>query len=141
MTQVQHIAQRLAAYLLEGDEVDYYAKVFADRLILRVYNVPSLTSYMRGVAILDSKQDGVPENSFKFQLKFKRLPPEIIPQVKQLIAVPKVRVVEFDEDHASYTGFEFTLTREDLDFSQTPTASRDGSLPIPVQGETPQLSG
>ena len=110
----------LAAYLIEGDGTheNYYAKVYADRLLMRVFNAPSLMAYLRNIAILDSREEGIQEGEYVFQLKFTKLPDETISQVKELIGLKDIRVVEFEESHTSCTGFEFSLTEEDLDFSK-----------------------
>jgi hypothetical protein len=143
---VKHVAQLVAAYLIEGDDVDYFAKTFADRLVLRVFNAPALMTYLRNMAVLDSRQEGVSEGEYKFQLKFTRLPSEILPQVKQIIGVPNIRVVEFEEDHVSCTGFEFTLKREDLDFSQKKQDAQKfgpgkSATVFPAQGIQPPVVG
>jgi hypothetical protein len=145
VTAAKHVAQFVAAYLLEGDDdTDYFAKTFADRLVLRVFNAPALMVYLRNMAVLDSQQEGVPEGSFKFQLKFTKLPPEVLPQVKQIIGVPDIRVVEFEEGHVSCTGFEFTMKQEDLDFSQKAPKQAGPGRPFsvsPAQGVQPPAVG
>jgi len=148
VTAAKHVAQFVAAYLLEGDnDTDYFAKSFADRLVLRVFNAPALMVYFRNMAVLDSQhgqQEGVPEGSYKFQLKFTKLPPEVLPQVKQIIGVPDIRVVEFEEGYVSCTGFEFTVKQEDLDFSQrAPKQAGPGrSFSVsPAQGVQPPAVG
>ncbi len=145
MTEAKHVARLVASYLLEGDDdVDYYAKTFADRLLLRVFNAPSLMVYLRNVAVLDSQQEGVEEGYYKFQLKFTKLPLEVLPQVKQLIGVPDIRVFEFEEGNVSCTGFEFTLKQDELDFSKREKPQSVHGKPatvFPAQGAQPSAVG
>jgi hypothetical protein len=114
MDSVKRAVQRVVDYLLEDHE-DYAAKVFADRLVLRIFNHPSLMTYFRDAVILTAadSQD-VPSGVYKFQLKFLRLPREAIDEVKKLIGVPDVRAVEFNDGYMTFTGFEFTIKEADL---------------------------
>lgn len=110
-------AREVAKFLIEGDEEDRDAKVFADRLMLRIYSAPSLLSYLRDIAMI--KQDDEGEQGYKFQVKFSKLPEEVISQVKDLIAVPGVKAVQFDEEYKGCTGFEFYLTDKQLKASRS----------------------
>jgi hypothetical protein len=128
----------LAKFLIEGDSdsgVEYYAKTFADRLLLRVFNSPSLMSYLRNVAVLDSHDPAGESGSVKFQLKFSKLPVEVIPQVKELIGVKNIQVVEFEENHNVCTGFVFSLKEDELDIS---ASDKQSSAP-PQQASQPKV--
>jgi hypothetical protein len=134
---IESVPSYVARYLIEGDQdKNFYAKTFADRLLLRVFNSPSLMSYLRNMAVLDSQDAGVEPGSITFQLKFSKLPDEVIPQVKELIGVANIRVVEFEENHGQCTGFEFSLNEEELDFS----GGDDKPSSPPPQRAVPQVA-
>lgn len=102
-------AHQLAAYLIEADEVDPTLKTFLDRLLLRIFDTPSLMASLLDVQIIS--QDG----DFLIQLDFKKLPDEVTPQVKRIIGHPNARAVEFDKEGTPHTGLEVKITGQELE--------------------------
>jgi hypothetical protein len=61
--------------------------VFLNRLLLRIFSVPSLMTYLADVMPVKNAESDQ-EGAVDVQLDFLRLPDEIIPQLERLIAAP-----------------------------------------------------
>jgi len=110
-------ANQAAQFLIEGDDENYDAKVFADRLLLRIYSAPSLLAYLHDIAMIKESDEG--KSGVIFQIKFSKLPEETISQVKDLIGVPGIRALAFDEERKPCTGFQFFISDEQLSASKS----------------------
>jgi hypothetical protein len=89
--------------------------VFLNRLLLRIYSVPSLMTYLADVMpVKDAESDE--EGAVNIQLDFLRLPDEIIPQLERLIAAPhKLKWFKYVKDGSARTGVEVPVAPEDLE--------------------------
>jgi hypothetical protein len=81
-------------------------RTFIDRLLMRVWNSPSLIQYLDKVGYSEK------EDTLVAQLVFNKLPDEVIQDVTRLIAVPRVRVSKFRVDGKAFVGFEAFLDQE-----------------------------
>jgi hypothetical protein len=89
--------------------------VFLNRLLLRIYSVPSLMTYLADVMPVKDPESGE-EGAVNVQLDFLRLPDEIIPQLERLIAAPhKLKWFKYVKDGSARTGVEVPVAPEDLD--------------------------
>jgi len=89
--------------LLETEIDDQDVQTTFDRLMLRLFNVPSLIQYLNNAGVF--KQGDINY----IQLVFSKLPDEVIPDVGQCISLGDPKVSEFEEDGNVYTGFEIPL--------------------------------
>lgn len=89
--------------------------VFLNRLLLRIFSVPSLMTYLADVMpIRDPESDE--EGAVRIQLDFLRLPDEIIPQLERLIASPhKLKWFKYVKDGSARTGVEVPIAPDDLE--------------------------
>lgn len=101
-------AEQFAAYLVETEETDPLLKNFLDRLLLRIFDTPSLMSSLLDVNIA-SDEDG-----FKVQLDFKKIPDEIVPSLRQVVGPYNTRALAFQKDGVNHTGLEVNISREEL---------------------------
>ena len=101
-------------------------QAFSDRLLMRVYASPSLLSYLVNGGI---RKDG---SNYHVELDFKKLPDDVIHQVKSLIATPSVKVVSFKDDHGDHTGFVATITSKDLEKAQKSAKEKPNGLQTSV---------
>lgn len=89
--------------------------VFLNRLLLRIYSVPSLMTYLADVMPVKDQESGE-EGAVNVQLDFLRLPDEIIPQLERLIAAPhKLKWFKYVKDGSARTGVEVPVAPEDLE--------------------------
>lgn len=88
--------------------------VFLNRLLLRIFSVPSLMTYLADVMpVTDAESDE--EGAVNIQLDFLRLPDEIIPQLERLIAAPhKLKWFKYVKDGSARTGVEVPVAPDDL---------------------------
>jgi hypothetical protein len=100
--------------------VDKKIAVYLNRLLLRIFSVPALMSYLNDVALFPTKaQDG----ECKIQLVFHRLPEEVFPQMLRLFAAPKnPKLFRFVDQGQARTGVEMTVKPgdfggEDIDYA------------------------
>lgn len=84
--------------LLEYQATDYEA-LEVDRLLLRIFENPSLLSYLSAVG----------ENEGKTELDFIALPIDAIESVKKLIGPVEVEVFNYMVNNRPHTGFRFSL--------------------------------
>jgi hypothetical protein len=109
--------------------------VYINRLMLRLFSVPSLITYLDDVGIVRSggengmdgkngeasrnreasKNGDAGDEKVTIQLDFHRLPAEIIQQVTRLIAPPgKMKLKQYTKKDSARLGFEFDLHPKDL---------------------------
>lgn len=108
--------QRLAELLIEqgGANLNKKVSVFLNRLLLRIFSVPSLMTYLADVMPVRDQEAG--DGAVKIQLDFLRLPDEVIPQVERLIAAPgKLTWFKYIKDGSARTGVEVPVSPEDLE--------------------------
>jgi hypothetical protein len=87
--------------------------VYLNRLLLRIFSVPSLMTYLADVMPV-ADPDGE-EGAVRIQLDFLRLPDEIIPQLERLIAAPnKLKWYKYVKDGSARTGVEVPVAPDDL---------------------------
>jgi hypothetical protein len=88
--------------------------VFLNRLLLRIYSVPALMTYLADVMpVKDTESDE--EGAVNIQLDFLRLPDEIIPQLERLIAAPhKLKWFKYVKDGSARTGVEVPVAPDDM---------------------------
>jgi hypothetical protein len=93
--------------------VDKKIAVFLNRLLLRIFSVPALMSYLNDVALFP---DGQAKNGeCKIQLVFQRLPDEVYPQMLRLISAPRdPKLVKFVDKGQARTGVEMAVKPEDF---------------------------
>jgi hypothetical protein len=89
--------------------------VFLNRLLLRIFSVPSLMTYLADVMpVKDPEADE--EGAVRIQLDFLRLPDEIIPQLERLIASPQpLKWFKYVKDGSARTGVEVPVAPDDLE--------------------------
>ncbi len=92
-----------------AEDIDPLVQAFSDRLLMRVYASPSLLMYLVNSGIRKSG------NSYHIELDFKKLPDDVIHQVKSLIANKSVKIVSFKDEHGDHTGFSTEITQKDLE--------------------------
>jgi hypothetical protein len=89
--------------------------VFLNRLLLRIYSVPSLMTYLADVMPVKNPESDQ-EGAVNVQLDFLRLPDEIIPQLERLIAAPhKLKWFKYVKDGSARTGVEVPVAPEDME--------------------------
>lgn len=92
---------------LEHDALDAKAKAFVDRLLLRIMTSPALLSFLEGTQI---KKEG---SDFVIELLFRKVPPEQINVIRQLIAEEN-KAYTFETKGQTHYAFRIRLTPEDL---------------------------
>ena len=100
----------LARILVEGEPPDqteesYQAHAALDRLLLRIFSVPSLMVQLKEAQVVRESEQ------FVYQLKFAELPESVSNQLPKLVGpgFESIRVVNFQKGHNSYTGLEFKV--------------------------------
>ena len=87
--------------------------VFVNRLIMRFFSVPAALSALADVGIMPGEGDGAPVT---IQLDFQRLPPEVVPQIIELIGAPTpMKMSKYVKNGQARNGFEFTIGDKDLE--------------------------
>lgn len=97
----------------EKPTVDKKITVFLNRLLLRIFSVPALMSYLNDVAIFSDGQ--AKDGESVIQLVFQRLPDEVYPQMLRLISAPRdPKLVKFVDQGQARTGVELKVKPEDF---------------------------
>lgn len=95
--------------------------VFVNRLVLRIYNDPSLMAFLNDVVVVADPED--PESA-NVELEFYRLPDEVIPRVMKVMGTyQQPEVLEYAKNEAARTGFRLKVSKED--FGDTDSLSYD----------------
>lgn len=107
--------KQAASLLIEaGTGLNKKVSVYLTRLLLRIFENPSLMSYLTDVATVPDEEKG--EGAAKIQLSFLRLPQEIMPQLDRLFAAPKkAQMFRFVQDGVAHHGFEIKVQPEDFE--------------------------
>lgn len=100
--------EQISVRLVETN-VDPIVKTYFDRLLLRIFQTPSLMASLLDCQVLERDSDHV------IQLDFKKLPEEIVHQVKRVVGSNNVRMLEFDHEGAAHTGMEIYITAQELE--------------------------
>ncbi len=96
----------------EPPKVDKKIAVYFNRLLLRIFSVQSLMTWLKDATLFAT---GNGNGECKIQLVFHRLPDEVIPQMLRLLAPPqKAKLFKFVDKNQARTGVEIVLTPEDL---------------------------
>ena len=112
-----------ADQLKDGDapKIDKKLAVFLNRLLLRIFSVPSLQMSLRDAVLV--QDEDAKDGRCKVQLDFMRLPEEVYPQVVRLLAAPREpRLLRYAKGGSSRLGIELDIepedfTGEELDYS------------------------
>jgi hypothetical protein len=97
-----------------GDSAKEKLGAVANRIILQIFSVPSLQSFLADYAITST---GKGDGSIKVQLDFLKLPKEIIPELEKLLSVDMFknhRLVKFIKNGQARTGLEIEVTPKEL---------------------------
>jgi hypothetical protein len=95
----------------DSGRVDKKIAVFLNRLLLRIFSVPSLMSYLNDVTMFRTGDN----DRCKIQLVFNRLPDEIHPQMKRLFCAPRdPKLFRFVSGGQARTGVELEVDPEDF---------------------------
>jgi len=88
-------------YFFEATEdEDSGIKVFADRLMLRIFSYPSLLAHLKNINIVDET----------VELDFIQFPDQILPEVVRLFGpVRDVKTVKFEDKGQKHVGFKITV--------------------------------
>lgn len=99
-------------FLYEGlDDVDHQAKVFVDRLLLRMMGSPALMTFLKDVRLARDGDDYVVE------LLFNKVPEDQLNSIRQIIS-EQSDIFEFSAEGHPYYGFKIRISPRAL----TPTA-------------------
>lgn len=105
----------LARFLIEHEdeaEVPRKVSVFVNRLLMRLFSVPSLMNFL---AAADTVKDKTKPKSWNVQLDFQKLPKEVIPQLVRLIAAPRAPTFyRYIKGGAARTGIELEVSEDDF---------------------------
>ncbi len=119
---------RLAKILIEGPDqakddtggdgekpkIDKKIAVFLNRLLLRIFSVPALLTYLADVVLF--QDDEAKDGQCKIQLDFMQLPDEIFPQVVKLCASPREpKLVRYIKNGSARTGVEMDVNPQDFE--------------------------
>lgn len=98
----------------EGQEpLNKKVSVYLSRLMLRLFSVPSIMANLVDAGHVKDPEQG--EGAVKIQLDFMRLPAEIIPQLKRLIAAPgEISLFKYVKNGAAHIGFEIPVKPDDF---------------------------
>ena len=94
-------------YEEETEPLDHKARVFVDRLLLRIMTSPALMSFLDDVQINKSGED------FQIELKFRAVPDEQINVIQRLIG-QESDGFSFEDDGVPYYGFRTRITPDQL---------------------------
>ncbi len=101
----------------DGDQatpkIDKKIAVFLNRLILRIFSVPSLMAFLKDVVLFTDDQ--ATNGQCKIQLVFHRLPEEAHPQLVKLICAPRdPSFSRFVDQGQARTGVEMEVEPDDF---------------------------
>lgn len=97
----------------EKAKIDKKIAVFLNRVILRIFSVPSLMNYLKDVVLF--QDDQAANGQCKIQLVFHRLPDEAHPQVIKLLAAPRdPKFTRFVDQGQARTGVEMEVQPDDF---------------------------
>lgn len=86
--------------------------VYLNRLLLRLYSVPSLLNALADVGYCEDEAN---PDQVKIQLDFYRLPLEVFPDVMRLLAAPRPpQAFRYIKNGSARTGFELLVKPEDF---------------------------
>lgn len=116
MTVTQKVARLLietaSTASPENGDLDGKIAVYLNRLLLRLYSVPSL---LNALADVGHCQDEGNPGQVKIQLDFYRLPLEVLPDVLRLLAAPRPpQAYRYIKNGSARTGFELLVKPEDF---------------------------
>jgi hypothetical protein len=95
----------------QQSEIDPKISVYFNRLLLRIFSVPALMSYLSNAALFQTKNKG----ECKIQLVFHKLPDEVHPQMLRLFAAPNpAKLFKFVSNQQAMTGVEMLVKPEDF---------------------------
>ena len=107
----------MARILIEDaspDKVGAKTSVFINRLMMRLFTVPSVLQALSDVGVVPCDEENG-ANKTTVQLDFQKLPEEALPVVVNLIASPsKLRMLKYVKNGQARNGFEFDLNEDDL---------------------------
>lgn len=106
---------QVAKFLIEqdGQKLDKKVSVYLSRLMLRLFSVPSLMANLVDVGTVPDTEKG--DGAVKIQLDFMRLPAEIIPQLKRLVAAPdEINLFKYVKNGAAHIGLEIPVKPDDF---------------------------
>jgi hypothetical protein len=93
-------------------DIDKKIAVYLNRLLLRIFSVPALMSYLADVALFPTNEGN---GECKIQLVFQKLPDEVYPQMLRLIAAPReAQLFKFVDKNQARTGVELVVKPEDF---------------------------
>jgi hypothetical protein len=93
-------------------DVDKKIAVYLNRLLLRIFSVPALMSYLSDVALFPT---GTKDGECKIQLVFHKLPDEVHPQMLRLFAAPgEAKLFKFVDKNQARTGVEMVVKPDDF---------------------------
>ena len=94
-------------------KIDKKIAVFLNRMILRIFSVPALMSYLKDVVLF--QDDQAQNGQCKIQLVFHRLPDEAHPQVVKLVCAPRdPKFTRFVDKGQARTGVEMEVEPNDF---------------------------
>lgn len=94
-------------------KIDKKIAVFLNRVILRLFSVPSVMAFLKDVVLF--QDDQAANGQCKIQLVFHRLPDEAHPQIVKLIAAPRdPKFSRFVDQGQARTGVEMEVQPDDF---------------------------
>lgn len=97
----------------EKPKIDKKIAVFLNRVILRIFSVPSLMAFLKDVVLF--QDDQAANGQCKVQLVFHRLPDEAHPQLTKLICAPRDPTFSrFVDQGQARTGVELEVQPDDF---------------------------
>lgn len=107
---------QVAKFLIEqdGQKLNKKVSTFLSRLLLRFWEYPALMANLSNVGTVPDPENG--DGAVKVQLDFQRLPAEILPQLKRLIAAPgDINLFKYVKNGAAHVGVEIPVKPEDFE--------------------------
>jgi hypothetical protein len=104
--------------MIEGaaPNLDKKVGVYLNRLLLRIFSVPSLMNFLVDARPIPDEEAG--DGAIKIQLDFLRLPEEVRPELRRLLASPdEPKFFRYVKDGSARTGVEIVVKPEDIEGS------------------------
>lgn len=102
---------------VDKGQIDKKVAVYLNRLLLRIFSMPALMSFLADVALFQddqSKNDGC-----TIQLDFLRLPEEVYPQLITLCAAPRPpKMLKYVKSGSARTGVQLEVRPDDFPGSE-----------------------